>query len=292
MQYLRQILNAELPRFQIVDVGAATEGAPRYAPLLESGAATVACFEALEESCAAMKGLGPNQQIIPLALADGSLRDFTVTGWRNCSSFFQPDPAVIDLYAGSGTAVGDNYWVVGTLPVQTRRMDEFGLKPSLIKLDVQGGELMALEGGIGSLSNALIVEVEVSFVPFYKGQPLFEDVAIFMREHGFVLHKLVDYQSQGFRPFNFQGNQRRGYSQLIAADAIFIRPPHRLATLKPDQLLAFATIASDAYNSVDLAHLCLDTHDSATGSQFAGVYRRHAIRHAGDNRLLMNERTD
>jgi FkbM family methyltransferase len=51
------------------------------------------------------------------------------------------------------------------------------LEPDLmIKIDVQGAEDRVIRGGRATFSAAAIVLIEMSFVPFYEGQPLFEEV--------------------------------------------------------------------------------------------------------------------
>lgn len=60
--------------------------------------------------------------------------------------------------------------------------------PDLMKLDVQGFELEVLNGGRHALAHATAVICEVSFIEFYKGQPLFADLATFLNEHQFVPH--------------------------------------------------------------------------------------------------------
>jgi FkbM family methyltransferase len=78
-------------------------------------------------------------------------------------------------------------------PIQLHRLDDYRAAqqlpwPDLIKLDVQGYELEALKGGIDCLKSAKAVLAEVSFVEFYEGQPLFDDVVRFMADMGFRLH--------------------------------------------------------------------------------------------------------
>ncbi len=61
---------------------------------------------------------------------------------------------------------------------------------------------MLLKGATQALKNTKIVYTEVEFVPFYKNQPLFEDVEKFMSENNFRLHKLYDIRKkEGVKTF-------------------------------------------------------------------------------------------
>jgi hypothetical protein len=54
-----------------------------------------------------------------------------------------------------------------------------------LKLDVQGYELRVLEGASRSLSRIDALELELSLVELYAGQPLFDEVLRFVQEAGF-----------------------------------------------------------------------------------------------------------
>lgn len=58
-------------------------------------------------------------------------------------------------------------------------------QPDLMKLDIQGYELEALKGAKEAIRLCKFVILEVSFIEFYKGQPLFEEVITFMFEYNF-----------------------------------------------------------------------------------------------------------
>jgi FkbM family methyltransferase len=63
--------------------------------------------------------------------------------------------------------------------------------PNLIKLDLQGAELLCLQGASESLRRAEVVILEVSFLPLYSGNPLIADVIPFMARHGFRCYDIA-----------------------------------------------------------------------------------------------------
>jgi FkbM family methyltransferase len=78
------------------------------------------------------------------------------------------------------------------LTVSVARLDEFFqpwnlVRPTLLKLDVQGAELQVLRGSEGVLSLIDAVYCEVSFVELYEGQPRAEEIVAFLARAGFTL---------------------------------------------------------------------------------------------------------
>jgi FkbM family methyltransferase len=76
------------------------------------------------------------------------------------------------------------------IKVKTRRLDSFCAEHSIDKIDfafidVQGAELMVLEGAGELIENIGMVWLEVEVVELYKRQPLKNDVERFMEKHGF-----------------------------------------------------------------------------------------------------------
>lgn len=64
--------------------------------------------------------------------------------------------------------------------------DENGVKAiDLLWLDTQGHELVILQAAPKMIHNIKVVLAEVSFIESYEGQPLYEDVVVWMTEHGF-----------------------------------------------------------------------------------------------------------
>lgn len=71
---------------------------------------------------------------------------------------------------------------------------------NLINIDVQGAELLALQGAAKTLASIDAVIAEVNLVEMYEGGPLEAEVVDFMNEHGFekkevLYHTLYDETS-------------------------------------------------------------------------------------------------
>lgn len=66
----------------------------------------------------------------------------------------------------------------------------------LLKFDIQGGELSALKGGRTVLEeSALMVYCEVWFNCLYAEGPVFSEIDLLLREHGFELYNLYSPKS-------------------------------------------------------------------------------------------------
>jgi hypothetical protein len=91
---------------------------------------------------------------------------------------------------------------VGTESVAVSRLDEILqaddiIRPSFLKIDVQGYELLALQG-CGRLLDVMdFVYVEVSFMNRYQGQALADDVVRLLFANGFSLAAVNDPEFDG-----------------------------------------------------------------------------------------------
>jgi FkbM family methyltransferase len=81
----------------------------------------------------------------------------------------------------------------------------------ILKLDIQGSELKALKGAASLLANQKIdiIYTEAYFIQQYKEQPLFYDIADFLKVHGYVLQDIY--------------NPIYGQNKLAWCDAVFVR---------------------------------------------------------------------
>jgi FkbM family methyltransferase len=128
------------------------------------------------------------------------------------ASLLPPKAALHDLYALPGSPTE----VVETVEVETVTLDELvGERTvSLLKLDVQGGELAVLRGGRHALENTTAVLVEVVYLPHYEGDTTFLELHDAMGDLGFTLFDLSP-------PF------RLGDGPALWADACYSRLPNQ-----------------------------------------------------------------
>ena len=291
---IRTVLPAlEIPTIEIVDVGAAIEGEDRYASLVAQNLARVTGFEPDEPQHAkliAARPPGGAYRYLKHFVGRGGSATVHITRFPGCTSLYRPDPRVINMFDTIGVEATGNFFVLRTAPVETRRLDDIPDCPAAdyLKLDVQGGELDALRGAERSLASAVVIELEAEFVPLYENQPVFGDIQTFLASRGFLLHKFLDISGRCFRPWRLTGNPFVPLSQILWADAIFVRDFTRLEAWSDAQLLKAAAVLHEAYRSYDLAHRLILEYSHRRGQDFAQPYTRAMAASGAVAPYLMN----
>ncbi|OAN54577.1 methyltransferase FkbM [Paramagnetospirillum marisnigri] len=261
-------------RIKLVDIGAnPILGKPPYAPLMDVGEADVIGFEPNPEALAKLNEMkGPNETYLPHAIGDGTRRALHICQDGGMTSLLEPDPKVLDLFHG----FPDWGAVIATEEIDTVRLDDIPQARGVdyIKIDIQGGELMALASGPDCLASTLLIQCEVEFMPMYRDQPLFSEVEQFLRGHGFMFHRFFPAVSRVIRPMKVKNDIRAGLSQLVWADAIFIRDITKLDRLSDIQLLKLAKILHECYQSIDVILYLLLEYDRRCSTAIADAYKR------------------
>lgn len=158
---------------------------------------------------------------------------------------------------------------------------------------MQGAERLVLSHGSRALESALIVQCEVEFLPLYKDQPLFGEMQTFFQQRGFHLHKLIDVHGRTFRPLQLP-DRRAALSQMLWADALFVRDISRLDRWSDDDLLKGALLLHDLYLSYDLVLVLLTAHDrrqalAGAPGGLAEAYAARLRRSTNLTRLYLSE---
>ena len=107
---------------------------------------------------------------------------------------------------------------VGSETVPLRRLDRVapdyleGAKAVLLKIDTQGYEDRVLAGAAGVIDRITAVQTEMSLVPLYAGQPLFDDMRVKIESMGFELFAI------------FPGYVHEITGRTLQVDGLFLRP--------------------------------------------------------------------
>ncbi|MFK3779887.1 FkbM family methyltransferase [Agrobacterium sp. NPDC089420] len=230
----------------IVDVGAQKLVSEDhiYTPLRKSGVSHRCIgFEPLEHRRAEMMADDPDLQLFPDFIGDGSLQTFYVNNDDATSSLL---PLNRNLNAHLEHL--ETLETVDTQPVSTSTLDNVLSDVPVVdflKLDIQGMELKALKGGVDVLKRTNVIHCEVEFAPIYDGQPLFSDVELFLREHGFIF---VDFTAECRYAYVGHGFKER----LGWGDAVFFR-----SNANGSDKIAQAVIATYVYGKNGLAERLL-----------------------------------
>jgi FkbM family methyltransferase len=230
---------------------------PPYQEMLQSGLCTVTGFEPQPDALAELhRQKGPLETYLPHFVGDGKTHRLMVTARESgMTSLLRPDAKRLALFNGF-TEWGT---IIDEIEVATHRLDdidELG-KFDLLKIDIQGGELMTFQNGRHKLADAVAVQTEVSFVPLYEDQPVFGQVDLELRSQGFLPHSFPEVKRWAIAPTVFGGDFRIGRNQLLEADIVYVRDIAYPERLTDEQLSHLAMIAFHVYGSIDLALFCL-----------------------------------
>lgn len=151
----------------------------------------------------------PRVRIEPYGIAEKSDTQtfYTLSESAVSSSLLQPDQKVWDeIKYDTGDIIEST--------IETITLDDYCQQHAidnvyLIKMDIQGYELRALEGAINTLASTDYVLVESAIKPLYEGAATFTEVHDFMTEQGF---HLMDIRSW-----------HRGNHVLIETDLLYRR---------------------------------------------------------------------
>lgn len=186
------------------------------------------------------------------------------------TSLLEPNAEVLSYYHGFpewGT-------VIKRLPISTVRLDDVSEIENLdfLKIDIQGGELEVFRNGTNRLSECLVIQTEVEFLPMYVDQPLFSEVEQNLRSQGFLIHRFKPIKSRILKPMLLNNNIYADMSQAFWTDAIFVKDFTKMDQLSPEKLKKLALVLHDVYSSFDLVLLALQAYDTASGTTLAGQY--------------------
>ena len=264
---------ADPPCIKIVDVGAMSLGeeSDPYARLMKAVPFKVIGFEPVARECERLNlGARPGCSYLPYAVGDGTVQVFHECNVPMTSSLLEPNEELLAMFH----ELRDVTRVVETRRVQTVRLDDVPevKGADYLKLDVQGGELMVLQGATATLRDILVLHTEIEFLPMYRNQPLFSEIDAFLRGQGLVLHKISGMKGATFKLPGIDVELAGTVNQMMWGEAVYVRDFMKLDALSAAALLKLAVILHENYGSCDLAAVVLDAHDRKAGSELTDRY--------------------
>jgi FkbM family methyltransferase len=259
-----------------VDVGALalTDTAEPWVRWAHEGCAEVLGFEPLPDACDRLNRQASNSgaalRYLPWALGDGACHTLHVTNSPMTSSLYPPARTTVDLFP----ALGDLMQVVQEVPLQTHRLDDVAeaALTDFLKLDLQGAELMVLENAIDVLRNVSVIQCQVKFVQLYEGQPLMADVDSFLRSQGFGFLRFSSMKGRSFKPVHKVNDPFSPISQILWADAVYVRDFRAIEQWSIRQLQAAAFVLHEVYEAFDLTTLIFREIDRRRESDLVSIY--------------------
>ena len=116
-------------------------------------------------------------------------------------------------------AISPSSNVLHRLEVRTARLDavpalaDSTWRRLFVKLDLQGGEALALDGMTGLLGRVAGLQIEMALIELYEGERLWLETIAWASSHGFTLHLVIS------------GYYERKLGRQLQMDGIFFRRP-------------------------------------------------------------------
>jgi FkbM family methyltransferase len=241
----------------VVDVGAnPIDGDPPYKTLLAKRGCRVVGFEPQPEALAILNTRKSDlETYLPDVIADGNPATLRICSAAGMTSLYKPAAKILNHFRSFpewGT-------VVKEISVSTTRLDNAIAENALdfLKIDIQGGELTAIENAPRCLAQAVAIQTEVSFLPLYEEQPTFAEIDQALRKFGFIPHTFAAINRRMIAPLFDEQNPYAALNQLLEADVVYVRDFTQPQRMSDEQLKHLAIIAHHCYRSFDLAMNCI-----------------------------------
>lgn len=259
-------------RFEILEIGAVPQGRkeePFHRLLDDFPGSRIHAFEIDPASCEALRlRARPGMEIHEVGVGRRSeRRTLHRTMAPTCTSLYRPNEPLNSRFHNLDVAS-----LRDTAQIQTISIDDFTAMAGIeridfVKIDIQGAELEAFQGGAKSLASSVAIVSEVEFIELYESQPLFADVDRELRGQGFMFHKFLSLEGRSLKPVVVNHNLNAATWHLWA-DAMYIRSMANWSRLDPQSLVRLGLLAH-LYGSPDVAYQCLSLCDRALGSDLA-----------------------
>jgi hypothetical protein len=248
---MRRIIEQFTGDFVLLDLGSANSAA-LFKPFPElAAAATVIRVDARSTAASSTHPFFRLINISKGISGKAGKRTFYSRKFPECSSFLLPKEELVKAYGMERYFEIDRELELDCATVPDV-LTEHGIpRVDFFKTDLEGREFEVIKSSVGVVEEALFVQAELRFQPFYIGEPPFHEVSSYLGTLGFDLISL--------RPnvwkYNTPNRPYRRDGQTVWTDAFFILKPDHVRERFPESAWKMLTKQILLTHAVGLANV-------------------------------------
>ena len=228
-------------------------------------------FEPNEEEFNKLK-ITKKKKFFQKAIGDGSEHILNLCAYPGWTSFLEPDTEYIKKFHNFEEASE----IIKKISIKTEKLDNinFEQKIDFFKIDAQGFESIIIENGSKSISDALVVQLELSPVPLYKNEKNLSYVSTLMEKLNFNLNMFYKVNSRTFKPMILGNNTGIGLHTIFQLDCVFVKNYNEIDKFDEEKLKKLILIMFYSYKSFDFVDYLICKLDSLLGSNYIEEFRK------------------
>lgn len=228
-------------------------------------------FEPNEEEFNKLK-ITKKKNFFQKAIGDGSNHILNLCAYPGWTSFLEPDIEYIKKFHNFEEASK----IINKISIKTEKLDniDFEQKIDFFKIDAQGFESIIIENGSKSISDALVVQLELSPVPLYKNEKNLSYVSTLMEKLNFNLNMFYKVNSRTFKPMILGNNTGIGLHTIFQLDCVFVKNYNEIDKLDEEKLKKLILIMFYSYKSFDFVDYLICKLDNLLGSNYIEEFRK------------------
>tara|TARA_B100001063_G_C16681276_1_gene511903 strand:+ start:237 stop:1073 length:837 start_codon:yes stop_codon:yes gene_type:complete len=206
------------------------------------------------------------------AIGDGSDHILNICAYPGWTSFLEPNTEYIKKFHNFEKASK----IINKVSVKTKKLDDvsFEKKIDFFKIDVQGFESIVIENGLKTISDSLVVQLELSPVPLYKNEKNLSYVSNLMEKLNFNLNMFSNINTRTFKPMIIGNNTGNGLNTIFQLDCVFVKNYKEIEKLGEEKLKKLILIMFYSYKSYDFVDYLICRLDNLSGSNYIEEFRK------------------
>ena len=212
-----------------------------------------------------------NKEFFNDAIGDGSEKILNICSYPGWTSFLEPNTEYIKKFHNFEEASK----IIDKISLKTKKLDDilFKNKVDFFKIDTQGYESVIIEHGLKNISNALVVQVEVSPTPVYKNEKSFSFILKQLEDLQYNLNMFQDINTRTFKPMIVGDNAGKGLKTLFQIDCVFVKNFEAIDNFDEEKLKKLILIMFYCYKSYDFVDFLICKLDKILNTNFINDYR-------------------